>query len=179
MLIEHLTKIFPPPKLPLETGSDQDWAPTEQAIGANLPDDFKAFTNLYGTGYINEFLWIRNPFAKLPALNLLERCREQLDALRILKADCGDAEVPYPVYPDPGGLFPWAGTDNGDVLYWSTLGNPSQWTIVINEARGPIWEEYDCSMVAFLLRLLTGQVSSEVLPDGFPRPGATFKVYRP
>ena len=97
-------------------------------------------------------------------------------ALRVLRADCGPDEVPYPVFPDAGGLFPWGGTDNGDAMHWLTIGTPSEWTVAINESRGPMWEEYDCSMVEFLVRLLSGDIRSEILPEGFPSASPRFRV---
>lgn len=39
-------------------------------------------------------------------------------------------KCPYPFYPEPGGLLPWAGTDNGDRVCWLTEGQPDGWTVV-------------------------------------------------
>ena len=87
-----------------------------------------------------------------------------MNALRAIKEDFGEEEVPYPLYPDPGGLFPWAVSDNGDVLYWLTRGSPDEWEIVVNESRGPQFEGFKEPMTYFLAKLISGEIVSEILP---------------
>jgi hypothetical protein len=112
--------------------------------------DNKQYINTYGSGCVGAFIWPLNPFSKNKYLNLNDQVKAQLDALKSLKMTWGDVQVPYPLYPKPGGLLPWGLTDNGDVLYWRTVGLPDNWSTVINEARAPLYEEFEESMPSAL-----------------------------
>jgi hypothetical protein len=48
--IRKLTKILPPPSQPVEASGD--WDEVERTLGTALPDDYKEFISLYGTGFI-------------------------------------------------------------------------------------------------------------------------------
>ncbi|MFI9785128.1 hypothetical protein ACIHEI_16710 [Kitasatospora sp. NPDC051984] len=67
-------------------------------------------------------------------------------------------------------IIPWASTDNGEFLYWLAQPgqHPDQWTVMVNEARGPWWEHFDLTLTRFLARSLTGETRSEILSDLFP-----------
>ncbi len=166
MTLESLYKVIAPPTLPVEAGSVEAWPVIEKAIGVTLPNDYKQYINTFGTGCIGRFLWPFNPFSEDKFLNLGYRINERLDALRELR-EHWDEQCPYPLYPDPGGLLPWGGTDNGDVLFWLTVGRPDDWPTVVNEARGPLYEEYQASMTDFLAKLISGEIISDIIPYDF------------
>lgn len=42
-------------------------------LGMILPLDYKKFINKYGTGSINDFIWILNPFSENENLNLIKK----------------------------------------------------------------------------------------------------------
>ena len=73
-------------------------------------------------------------------------------------------DVPEALFPEPGGLHPWAGTDNGDRLYWRTEGNPDSWSVVVWESRGPQYEDYALTMSGFLVAWLQGDVRIPMFP---------------
>ena len=172
--LESLYRVLLPPVTPIETGSTEEWQGIEKTIGIALPSDYKQYINIFGTGCIGSFLWLFNPFSRNKHLNLLRQIDIKIDALRILKEKWGDKQCPYPLYPEPEGLLPWGTTDNGDVLFWLTIGHPDEWLVVINEARAPIYEEYQESMTNFLSKILSGELVSEVFPNDFPGEDKTF-----
>lgn len=45
----------------------------EKNLGMILPLDYKKFINKYGTGSINDFIWILNPFSENENLNLIKK----------------------------------------------------------------------------------------------------------
>jgi hypothetical protein len=149
-----------PPAKPFE--ADGSWSQVERTLGTSLPDDYKDFIRIYGSGRIGHFMGVLNPFAKNPNMNLLEKSRELLDTLRYLRDD--GEPIPYAIYPTSGGLFPVAVTDNGDVINWLTNGGAADWTIVVNESRGPDYEQFDCNLTAFLQGLLDQSLICEILP---------------
>jgi hypothetical protein len=70
-MLERLRQLLPPPADPVEPGRPDGWAEVETAIGTQLPGDFKAFTELYGSGMVDDFLYLFNPFAAGQDGNLL------------------------------------------------------------------------------------------------------------
>lgn len=174
MPIEDLINIMPPPQAPIESHG-QTWANVEGAIGTLLPTDYKAFIENYGSGRINAFVWIFNPFSNRPAINLVNQVSAQLNALKTLANDFGE-KCPYALFPENGGLLPLGMTDNGDVIHWLTKGKPDEWRIVVNEARGPRYEEFDSDLTSFLRKILTHASQCSLLPRSFPQGTPSFEA---
>ncbi len=174
MSIEELTRVLEPPHVPRDTHGSAGWEDVERRLGGRVPTDYRAFIERYGTGYIGKFLTICNPFCEIEGLNLFGHGNLALDALRELR-EHGE-RIPYPIFPEPGGLFPFGSTDNGDTLYWLTSGAPDSWRVAVNEARGPLWEVFEMTTTTFLARLFSRDLRCNVFPDDFPSPDAKFEV---
>jgi SUKH superfamily protein len=144
-----------------------EWELIESTIGTVLPADYKQFIDTYGSGAIGRFVSIFNPFSKNQHVNLLDAIRTKLDALRELQGEF-ESERRYPLFPEAGGLLPFGGTDNGDVFFWKTSGEPDQWPVVINESRAPEYEEFAIDMTGFLAGILMRTITSAILPRAFP-----------
>ena len=129
MSIDALLAIMPPPPTPL--GAIGEWEKVEEKIGSELPADYKDFVRLYGSGRINNFIWVFSPFSERINLNLFEQVERQLSALRAVIAE--GEKCPYELFPASGGLLPFGLTDNGDVLHWLTLGSANNWVVVVND----------------------------------------------
>jgi hypothetical protein len=85
-----------------------------------------------------------------------------LSGLYELRLSLG-AFLPYPLFPEAGGLLPVAITDNGDTIHWLTNGPPDEWTIVVQDSRAPECEAYDMAFTDFLARWIAGLISSDIL----------------
>jgi hypothetical protein len=168
--LDALTRVIRPPAPSAERPDDEAWQSVESKLGTKLPVDYKEFITRYGTGAVDNFLWVFNPFSHNRYLNLLDAGKAQLDALRHLRYE----RVPYPLYPDTNGILPWGITDNGDVLYWLCKGDASNWLIVVNESRGPRWREFQLSTCEFLVALVTRELVVDVFPDDFPSESPEF-----
>lgn len=164
-----------PPSMPLRQDSPraQLWAAVESQIGTELPSDYRAFIDAYGHVRLDDFLQIFSPFAPANSGNLVTESTSVLSAYRTLRAAFAD-EMPLPAFPEPGGLLPFGRTDNGDDLYWRTIGRPDDWPIVIFGARERDHQQIDRNTTGLLLALLTGEVDVTVLPSSFPKPSAQF-----
>jgi hypothetical protein len=159
--IEGLTRLMPPPDAPIAAAGDWDYV--LRALGTALPADYVDFIARYGTGRIAGFLWVYNPFERNPYLNLLSRSDAVLDADRQTREQFPDY-FPEPLFPETGGLLPWAGTDNGDRLYWRTAGEPNSWSVFVRDSRAPEHAIYDLRMSGFLLEWLQGNIKIPVFP---------------
>jgi hypothetical protein len=164
MALESLIELLPPPGQPIETGSLADWLRIERVIGTKLPQDYKDYVNTYGSGRIGNLLWPYSPFSRNHFLNLIDQIPITLDGIRVMMGEFGKEVCPYPLHPEPGGLLPWGGTDNGNTLFWQTTGNPAQWTIVIDDSDGIEYEHFQESTSDFLAKLLLGKITSNILP---------------
>ncbi|MBI1178451.1 hypothetical protein GC207_13535 [bacterium] len=174
MSIESFRQIVVPPQNPLEAGKTDDWLDVERQVGLSLPLDFRNYINIYGSGYLCEFIWVFNPFAANRSLNLFKQLKTRLDALREIKQQL-PGDVPYMLYPERGGLFPCGATGNGDCIYWLTVGKPDEWSIVVNESRGPDWERFDLGLIDFLEGIMRKTISCSIFPSDFPHQPFRFR----
>ncbi|WP_431895935.1 SMI1/KNR4 family protein [Nonomuraea sp. bgisy101] len=158
--MEDLVRLVPPPAVPVDANGD--WREVEAALGLVLPTDFKLLIERYGRGRFVDFLMPLTPFGDNELL--VRHARHLLDGERSFRESNPD-KCPYPFYPEPGGLLPWAGTDNGDRLCWSTTGEPDGWPIVVWNPRGWTYDAHDMGAVAFLHGWLSGRVSTTVFGD--------------
>jgi hypothetical protein len=143
MSIENLVRIVSPPTTAADHGSAEGWEQCQQQLGLSLPSDYRQLIDTYGTGCWMDFLWVLSPFAKNTNLSLLTQAHLHLDGERTIRA-LWPEQVPFPLYPEPEGLFPWAITDNGNRLYWQTCGAPEDWPTIIYESRGPALTDIRC-----------------------------------
>lgn len=160
MSIEALQAVMTPPESPIE--SIGDWDEVEQRLGRSLPADYRDFISVYGTGYIDKFLSVLNPFSAIPSYNLISAGRDHLDGLRQLRETRGEF-LPYALFPEKSGLLPIAMTDNGDTLHWLTEGRADHWRIVVEDVRAPETEIYEMTFTQFLTALIQGQIFSNIL----------------
>jgi len=160
-------KWLAPPPTPIDTAVT--WPTVEAEVGFELPDDFKAFRESYGNGKICDFLWLLNPSdAARDEYRLIRRARAILDALREFRGEKQGAigGVPFKIFPEADGLFPWAETDNGDAVYWRMSGpDPNHWPVVVSDSRASVWEEFPGGLSSFLEAILWKQFKSDVFPD--------------
>ena len=163
-MLEWLRRLLPPPAEPVEAGQPDGWAAVEAALGTELPSDFKSFTELYGSGKVDDFLYLFNPFARGQDGNLLVERDRVLAAYRQTRARFPD-RLALPPFPESGGVLPLGRTDNGDELYWVTQGRPDGWPVALLEARAALQELHPMQVTEFLAALAANQLTSRILPD--------------
>jgi hypothetical protein len=174
MALHSLESILPRPSNPQEATANYDWTNVEGELGTQLPIDYKEFINEYGTGKIDDFLVILNPFSQNKFVNLIERGRRELSAWLDLKQRFPQYYTDV-LFPSPGGLFPFAGTDNGNSIFWRTNGVPEAWTVTIFDPRGPEHFDYNGGMADFLSAVLTQSIQCDVFPRQFPSRSPRFE----
>lgn len=154
-----------------------NWDDVERHLGHQLPSDYRHLVEAYGAGIVDRFLWILQPQSRNEHLDMRRQTRARLESLKQSRNE-GEA-IPYDIDSSHGHLIAWAVTDNGDCYFWrrTSLELPESWTIVVNEARGPRWEEFNGSATAFLVALLSGRFRSKVFPEDFPSAAPSFLAY--
>ncbi|MEX0725443.1 MAG: hypothetical protein WD065_04185 [Planctomycetaceae bacterium] len=166
MAISDLIKVVPPPKLPLEIGTPEQWEAIQNDLKTRLPSDFCDYGMTYGSGYFD------NPIVGQIRTNspFGSKYRSQVDYYSIVvqefKDEEGDEYIPYSVFPNSPGLLIWATDVHGNEFHWLTEGLPDDWPIIIR-GRGDEWERYNGPMTSFLAKLFTRAFKTEVWPEAF------------
>jgi hypothetical protein len=145
-------------------GTTGDWESVEQRLGIRLPDDYKQFVRLFGACTFGELIPIHvsSPFSRL---NSLDAHIEGIgNGYRLMRKF---GPLPFPVYPEPGGLLGWGNTDNGDYLNWLTIGDAENWPIVV-WLNGD-FERYEMGIVKFLTEVVSQRLKL-FTSDMFPPP---------
>jgi len=161
MNLEQLTRVLPPPAHPYNTGTPDRWDAVEKVLGFVLPADYKEFTYIYGTGQIAGFMVVLNPFVANGPNNLVQGAGNKLEFLRMAR-EIDERTVPYPLYPEAEGLFPWGKTDQQQTLLWHRVGPPDQWAVVVSD-RSVCWR-YERTMTD----LIASWLSWEQIYEPFP-----------
>lgn len=162
MTIANFVEIVPPPREPFEA-FEGPWTDVEAELGTALPEDYKAFVRLYGSGYFMEFLGVAVPRSGNPNVRFETQARLISDMFRN-HTSLGDEEASFPVWPEAGGLLGFGTTDNGDHLFWLTEGAPDAWKVVVWGRGTQEYQVFDCGLTGFL----AGLASGEILPRDFP-----------
>ena len=173
MELDKLKAVLQPPSKPQEVmAGEEAWESVEERLGTRLPSDYKKFIETYGTGTIDNFLLVLNPFSSNTFLNLIEASHDR-EGLATLRQEYPQLYV-HDRYPAPGGLLPFASTDNGNILYWRTAGKTDHWTVVVYESRGPEYYGFNGPMTDFLAALLSRAIQCDVFPQSFLHDQAVF-----
>ncbi len=161
--IQRLWEIMPPPQYPYAAGAPDAWVAVEEQLGFVLPQDYKNFISVYGTGCIADFLVVMSPFDPAPGSNLLHDSNSTLELFRTARAR-DRIECPYPVYPEPDGLFPWGKDDQAQTLFWQQVGLPNAWPIVITSAESGYFWRYEQTLTELLVSWLSWEQFYEPFP---------------
>ncbi|MBI5722446.1 MAG: SMI1/KNR4 family protein [Planctomycetes bacterium] len=149
------------PEMVRELPSPEDWASVE-CKWCRLPADFKAFVSDYGTGCIDNFVWVFNPASQNENLNLSQQITQQLTAFK------GTETLGLSLFPTKEGILPFGMTDNGDLLAWKVTGQADAWPVVIIDSRVPDYQEFEMGFSDFMYVILTKEVVCRIFPTDFP-----------
>lgn len=119
-----------PPRAPV--GLDRSWDDVEHELGVSLPADYMEFIDTYGSGVVADSLSIWN-FRDRVLFNrpLGETLLGKGGVIPLYRhvASMGN-DVPFALYPEPGGLLPFGACNEVHNLNWETTGEPDSWSIV-------------------------------------------------
>jgi hypothetical protein len=140
--------------------SDPRWPVVEAGLGLGLPGSYKVLVERFGASSWRDFLHVLSPHDE----------RSWRSATAALEADRASRRefpqhYPLPLYPEPGGLLPWAVTDNGDTLYFVTAGPPDGWPTLIRGPRAPEFEVSFLPPALLVHQFAAGRLRSVILPS--------------
>jgi hypothetical protein len=178
MSIAELLIAVPAPQSPTYSGTAGDWGLIERILGTELPEDYKNLINVYGTGSFFNFLSPLSPFAPFSTgLNLLSNAKQLLSAYESGRKEFPEYSPPFEAYPHSCGVFPWATTVNGDVIFWLMRGRCDLWpTVVCDSKFSEDYELIEMDVTSFLCGWVNGAVSPPSFP---PRLRVTNKPFLP
>lgn len=164
--IDEFHALLPPPQTP--DGLDYSWEYVEKQLGVSLPSDYKEFIDCYGTARLCEFIVIWNMrdsrlFTE-PFLDHIVGKHSILSEYEMLKAR-GVSGLDCPLFPERGGLLPFASILDVDYVQWNTEGEPDAWDIVYwYSDGGEFFHLEGDSFSAFLLKLLRKEYATPEIP---------------
>ena len=163
-----------------------DWDGVERALGLSLPGEYKELLSVFPPGmFVAPRAADGHVIVHPPYADYLAQFETELDELREWRA-AHPADVPRPVFPEPGGMLPWARAARECLLWVRDSADPAGWTVAVSNGGTwryreelPVVEEFDRGAVEFLIGLVTGEIRSRVLnPRGFVTPAERGRVAR-
>jgi hypothetical protein len=123
--IDRLASLMPPPTEPTYPGSRAEWESLQKKLGLQFPEDYYSLLNAYGSGrFLAGEFKVANPFDPGDSAFADVELRTLRD-----RRDNAASEVPYPLFPEPGGLYPFGIDGNGNTFLWLTQGKSETWPI--------------------------------------------------
>lgn len=155
--IDELKQVLPIPQLPIDTDPAQLQA---EALGlrTGFPSDFVQYSLIYGSGRIHfgnyDFEVISAFRPQYPQF-----AKEFLEIFSELRQATDGFESGLTLFPEEGGLLPFAIDSEGTYHCWETKGSPDEWRVVWIFSFGEgDYERFDLGLAEFLARFLTRQV---------------------
>lgn len=153
MIIDKLIELMPPPEKPLYVGTKKEWANFQGKVGMSFPEDYFTVAATYGSGrFLAGEFKVANPFDPDDE----DFANFELTRLRETKEDYPD-EVPFPLFPEEGGLYPFGIDGNGNTFLWKTEVNSDQWEIVCFNSED-YFELVNHSLIEFLVLVASNQL---------------------
>jgi hypothetical protein len=155
MAVDELLRIVAPPQDPDGTGGRNPMQQVIQRYGMALPADYVELANTYGMGHFEDngrtHIRVFNPFSDIDWTHILNLC-----AVERRGRETNPGSIPHPIYPEPGGLLPWAIEADGGLFYWLTEDSPDHWPILIGYE--DYYERFDVSITTFLACIFTRKI---------------------
>ena len=139
---------------------DVDWSQMGRDLGVKFPADYRELLAIVPALDIQSWVRVWHPFEE-PRGSWRQRVTgwpTTLEMFRELRP-----ELPFSADREPGGLLPWGDVNDDYVLCWHMNGPVDQWPVVVVDYSLTEWELFQGSMSEFLLDLLSGNISSQIL----------------
>ncbi|WP_224281768.1 hypothetical protein [Streptomyces sp. LS1784] len=152
-MLDRLAAVIGPP--PADGVVPVPWELGPQALGFQLPADFRAFADRYGMVSISDELNVYTPSAApspetgqpLGFEGFLYFTTEPYGYCAVLAQAYRDGdfdECPYPLFPAEGGLLQWGNNWNSDYFFWLMRGpDPDRWPVAAKFDSRREWDLFE------------------------------------
>ncbi|WP_370949005.1 SMI1/KNR4 family protein [Amycolatopsis sp. cg5] len=139
-----------------------DWAAVERELGLALPSDYKELLTRFPSGAYRSAIEVENPAQSADELAGAKRHNEEFLEI-FADPDTGYLSgVPYVLFPEPGGLYPWGSTDSGGTFWWITeSADPDTWRVAYNDRDN--WHEHSGPMSKVIHEILVSTGEDNIL----------------
>jgi hypothetical protein len=152
--------------IPVRIRMRYDWMAVEGSLGGlSLPADYKDLVAIFPDGWFRDLVRpIRPGDVGAADTEYLGFYANWLEDMRTWRSN-GDGQFPYPIYPETGGLLPWAEGPGGEMCFWLTgPDDPGVWPVVSADKDFMRWQLFQGSMCEFLTALVRGSVDNPFEP---------------
>jgi hypothetical protein len=154
--MSELKGVLPTPEKPLDC-DEAILVRNQRILKIKFPADFVEFGRTYGSGEIKTaYSWeVWSPFRStypLIVMNFARIVHSFRDAMQI-------TAPPFGVFPEAGGVLPFASTPNGDWVCWETKGKPDEWSVIdlgLYEKDG--YQRFDLGFSGYFASVLTRKI---------------------
>lgn len=135
-----------------------DWETIERSLGLRLPDDYRMLAEITPLGRFQGFVRLIRPGDfDHPESEYLGYYEYRLEDMRAWREEEPE-RFPFPIYPEPGGLLPWAATHRHDLIFWLTADNdPNEWPVVTSDTDFSHFTPIAGNACDFLTQVVTGR----------------------
>ncbi|MFJ9612646.1 hypothetical protein [Streptomyces noursei] len=143
-----------------------DWDDAEKSLGVVFPEHFKRFVGVFGGAKFDDFLRVYRAGAENQNVDLVHRTLAARDTMEKTRPEIRDLLTERG--SSPSELVRWGGTDNADLCFLIPHEDPDRWAVLTVIGRGDEYDLYEGPVESYLLRVLRGEIVSEVFPEDFP-----------
>jgi hypothetical protein len=154
--------------------NEVDWPAVESSIGLGLPDDYKRLVEIFPDGVFQGLVRVNRPGDHYESVReFLGFYAHQLEDMHQFQA--GGGAIPYPIFPEPGGLLPWATGPRAEPLFWLTRGeDPNAWPVVAASYDLAEWQEFAGSAGELLVEAVQGRFDASLFGIDLATGAASF-----
>jgi hypothetical protein len=128
------------------------WSTVEKAVGVRYPSEFREVADALPPGTFQTFLTLLHPSLHNPK----KYVTEIRGYAGMLESEAEARGFPYPVYPQRGGVLPWAIIGFDYIICWLTGDDePDAWPVVLCDSHLSWWQVYQLSTAEFLRAVLS------------------------
>jgi hypothetical protein len=119
--IDDLIELVPPPGVPQNIPTPEEWKHYEAEFGYAFPSDYKQIITIYGEGRFANWIVLVPPRGIASSRNA---------GYNHLEMGLKNWEHPYAIFPQNEGLVLCGADDGNSFFAWQMIGLPDQWTLI-------------------------------------------------
>ncbi|WP_026423758.1 SMI1/KNR4 family protein [Actinokineospora inagensis] len=171
-----------------------DWDVVESRLGVGLPADYKELHRVFPPGDFfgpyGDSIMFQPPYVVDGVPDQVRQFETEMGELEDWRQSHPE-DVPVPLFPEPGGVLPWARTSRPVLLWVRDHADPDRWTVAASnggawriQPEDPVLQYFPCGAAEFLLGFVTGDIWSRVLnpndeePDVPPARTSSSELFR-